>query len=111
MDNRLKIIKVKAKLSDPKGQLIPRGIIENLTIEIADNVATYFFKDRRTTKRFALIEIEGDKKRGLEQKTFFLERWGKAIVKYPGKSKEEIRNIILEQLNKLGINAKIYGKR
>ena len=95
---------------DPRGRLIPRGVREQITIEIADEVATYFFKDRRVTKNFATIEIEGDKAKGIDQRTFFIDRAGKALRKYPGKTKEEIRLDILKQLKELGANVKKDGK-
>ena len=95
---------------DPRGRLIPRGVREQITIEIADEVATYFFKDRRVTKNFATIEIEGDKAKGIDQRTFFIDRAGKALRKYPRKTKEEIRLDILKQLKELGANVKKDGK-
>lgn len=107
MENRIKIIKLQAGMSDPKGILIPRGVQEKLTVEIADGVATYYFKNRKVTQNFARIEIVGDKKKGLPQTTVFVERLGKAIKKYDGKKKEEIRDIILDQLKKLNCNAKV----
>jgi len=105
------IIKIKAGMSDPKGKLIPRGVREQIIIEIADEVATYYFKNSRITKNFAEFEIEMDKQNGKEQTTFFAQRIGKALRKYPGMKKEEIRDDILEKFKKLGVNAKIqYGK-
>ena len=110
MNKKVTILKIKAGMSDPKGQLIPRGVREQLTIEISDEVAVYYFKDRKVTKNFATVEIEGDKAKGKPQKTFFMERTGKAIVKYDGKKKEEIRDIILKQLNEMGLNANTNKK-
>lgn len=104
MEERIKIIKIQAGMADPKGRLIPRGVQETLKVEIADEVATYYFKDSRVTRNFALIEIEGDKAKGKEQTTFFLERMGKAIKRYPKKKKEEIRDIVLKQLKDFGAN-------
>jgi len=101
---RIKIIKIQAGMADPTGRLIPRGVQEILKVEIADEVATYYFKNSRVTKNFALIEIEGDKQKGKDQTVFYLERMGKAIKKYPGKKKEEIRISVLNQLNKFGAN-------
>lgn len=94
-------------MSDPKGKLIPRGVIEVITINIADGVATYWFRDRRVTKNFATLEIEGDKAKGLDPQTKYIDRMGKAIKVYPNKTKEEIRDLVLEQLKKLGLNAKV----
>lgn len=93
-------------MADPRGKLIPRGLQEKLTVEIADEVATYYFKDARVTRNFALIEIEGEKAKG-EQQTFFIQRIGKAIKKMPGKTKEEIRQEVLQDLKQLNANAKI----
>jgi len=108
MEEKTKIIRIQAGMSDLKGILIPRGVQEQITIEIADEVATYYFKDSRVTKKFALIEIEGDKVKGKPQTTLFIERVGKAVKRYPDKGKEEIRDEILEELKKL--NAKIKTK-
>lgn len=106
MEEKIKIIKLRAGMSDPKGILIPRGVQEQITIEIADGVATYWFKDRKTTKKFAMIEIDGDLEKGKEQTTFFIDRVGKAIKKHEGKTKEEIRDLVLKQLEELNIKAK-----
>lgn len=103
--DKVRIIKIQCGMSDPKGKLIPRGVQERLTVEVADEVATYYFKDQRVTKNFSTIEIEGDKARGLEPTTLFISRLGKAIKKYPGKTKEEIRDEVLQQLKELNANA------
>lgn len=104
---RIETIKIKCKMSDPKGIFIPRGVREILTIEIVDQVATFWFKDSRITKKFATFEIEADKKKGIEPNTAYIERAGKAITKYESKTKEEIKEIVINQLNKMGANAKI----
>lgn len=112
MENQnVKIIRIKAGMSDPRGLLIPAGLQEQITIEIADQVATYWFKDRKVTKKFAIVEMNEDQDKGKPQTTFFIDRVGKAIKKYEGKSKEEIRNIVLEQLKQLNANVKIKGDR
>lgn len=108
MENQKKIIRIKAGMSDPKGKLIPRGVQEQITIEIADEVAVYFFRNKNVTKNFATIEIEGDKSRRIVQRTFYLDRTGKAVRKYPGLKKEQIRDKILQQLKELNIKAKIF---
>ena len=92
-------------MRDPKGKLIPRGVNETLQAEIADEVATFWFKDARTTKRFAMTAIELERRRGAND-TAFLDRFQKAVTKYPGKTKEEIRDLILNQLKEMGVNAK-----
>lgn len=102
---RQDIIKIKAGMSDPKGLLIPRGVREVIQIEIAPEVATFWFKDGRITKRFAMTEIALEQKKG-EVNTVFLERFQKAVTKYPGKTKEEIRDLILSQLKQMGANVK-----
>lgn len=107
MGEKEKIIKIEAGMADPKGRLIPRGVQERLTVKIASEVATYYFKDNRITRKFAMLEIEGDKAKGKDQTIFFVERAGKVIKKFPGKTKEEIRDEVLEQLKKLKANIKV----
>lgn len=92
-------------MNDPKGKLIPRGVMETLQVQIADQVATFWFKDGRTTERFAKTAIALEKEKG-KLNTIFLPRVQKAITKYEGKSKEEIRDIILNQLKQMGANLK-----
>lgn len=100
------IIKLVFSLSDPSGKLIPRATREKLTVIIADGALTYFFQDRKVTKNFATIEMIGDKKNNFPQTTVFNERTGKAVKIYPGKTKEEIREIVLEQIQQLNLNTK-----
>ena len=100
-----KVLIVKCSMSDPKGILIPRGVIEQLTIEIGDQVAVFRFRDGRTTKRFGELAMKLEAKRGAKD-TLYLERIGKVLTKYEGKTKEEIRDIILNQLKEFGVNLK-----
>lgn len=100
------VLNLRMMIGDPKGILIPKGLNDQLTIQIIDGLALYYFKNRRYTKNFAMVEILGDKKKGLKQTTFFSERTGKAHRVYEGKTKEEIRDLILSQLNQLKKNVK-----
>jgi len=104
MEEKTKIIKIQAGMSDPKGKLIPRGVQERLTVDIVDNIAVYYFKDSRVTRNFAMIEIEGNKAKGLPPTTSFNSRQGKAIRLFIGKNKEEIRDNILKELKLLNAN-------
>jgi hypothetical protein len=99
------IIKLTLNMQDPKGILIPRGLIETLTCEIADEAAIFYFKNPQITKRFALLEIALEKKKGKDD-TKWIERLQKAVTKYPGMKKEAIRNLLLEQFKTMGLNAK-----
>jgi len=104
---REKIIRIKVNMKDPKGLLIPVGVTETLTAEIANGVATFRFKDARTTKRIALIEIQENENRGKEANTIYMERFQKAITRYPGKTKEEIRDHLLNLFKQMGVNVKL----
>lgn len=94
-------------MQDPHGRLIPRGVIETLNVEIADGVAIFRFKDGRTTERFARVAIELDKQKGLNN-TAWVARVQKAITKYEGKTKEQIRDLLISQLEQMGGKFK-YG--
>lgn len=102
---RQNVIKIKAALRDPKGFLIPRGITGHLNIEIVNQVAVFWFTDSAITKRFVTVVIGLEKKRGAND-TNFMERFQKGITKYPGKTKEEIRDLLLNQLKQMGANVK-----
>lgn len=99
---KVEIIKIKAGMSDPKGKMIPRGVNETLRVDITDELAIFYFKDPRTTKRFALLEIEMNRQLGKENNTIWNERTKKCLTRYPNKSKEAIKEIILTQLNIMG---------
>ena len=96
-------------MSDSKGIMIPAGVKETLTIEIADEIATFHFKDGKTTKRWADLEIETNIREGKPANTIYLPRLQKAITKYEGWSKEAIRDYLLNQLNQLNLNIKRNG--
>lgn len=76
-----------------------------MSAEIADEVSTFWFKNGAITKRFAAIVIALEKQRGASD-TIYLPRPQKIVTKYPGKSKEEIRDLILLQLKQMGVNLK-----
>lgn len=101
----MELIRLKCKMSDPQGKLIPRGVVEELTAEIADQVAIFYFRNPRTTKRFAELAMALEKKRGADD-TRYIERVKKAATRYSGKTKEEIRDLLLKQFKQLGVNTK-----
>lgn len=101
---------IKLSMSDPKGVFINSGRKANLTIECVDGFAVFYFDDSRVTERFAKFEIEADKRVGVIGKTRYSSRIGKATTSYPEKTKEEVRDIILAQLKKMNLNARVYGK-
>lgn len=103
--DRVEIIKIKTSLRDPKGILIPRGVTGILNMEIANEVATFWFTDSSITRRFAKVVIALEKKRGAND-TVFLERFQKIVTKYPGQTKEDIRDLVLSQLKEMGANIK-----
>lgn len=102
---RLEIIKINATLGDPKGILIPRGVMGKLTMEIADEVATFWFTDHSITRRFAAVVMKLENARGAKD-TIYLERFQKIVTKYVGKSKEQIRDLVLLQLKTMGAHIK-----
>lgn len=93
-------------MTDPKGVFIPKGMTETLVVEIADQIATFKFNNSNVTKRFVMFEREASKKAGDPLNTVYIERVQKAITKYEGKTKEEIKEIIIKQLKQFGVNAK-----
>lgn len=97
---KIEVIKLSCKMQDPNGRLIPRGVIETLSVDITDGVAVFHFMDGRTTERFAKVAIELDKQKGLDN-TRWLPRVQKAVTKYEGKSKEEIKDLIVSQLKQM----------
>jgi len=102
---KLKVINLKLNMQDPKGIMIPKGVKETLTVEIFDGSAVFSFKDVNTTRRFALFAIAHEAKRGVRE-TFFIKGLGKATTGYKGKTKEEIRDLLLDQFKKMGLNNK-----
>ena len=100
------VIKIETSMSDPTGKIIPVGVNAKLKVIVSDGVAVFSFNPVWLTKRFANIEIELRKDKGLPQTTSFHARTQKSITVYPGKTKEEIRKIIEEQLDSFKKNVK-----
>ena len=100
-----RIIILRVKMRDPKGVLIPHGVTEELTAEIADEVAVFHFRNSSTTRRFALTAMRLERARGAND-TAYIERIGKATTRYKGLKKEEIRDLLLKQFQQMGVNAK-----
>lgn len=99
---REKPLKISLRLAGGKGSIIPGGAIENLTIEIIDNIASFHFIDCKTTKLFAFRQNRDG------VKSYYNERLKKTISNYPNTKKEEILKHIQERLKDLGAK---YGGR
>lgn len=108
MNDEIEIIKIRCGMRDPQGKLIPRGINEIVTVEIADGIAIFYFKDPRITKKFCDIAMELENRRGVKN-TNWHTRLQKAITVYSGRSKEEIKKIVLDDFAKLNLNVKKHG--
>jgi hypothetical protein len=98
----VEIIKMNVGMADPKGVMIPKGVIENLSIEIFDEFAAFHFKDHKTTERFANLAMKLEHEKG-KRDTLYSERLKKSVTKYEGKKKEEIREILLKQFKNMGV--------
>ena len=80
------------KIAGGKDSIIPKGIIEQMTIEIIDEHALFHFNDCKITKAF----VEGQVKDGIESK--YNERLKKTLCKYPGLNQDEIIKHIVGRL-------------
>lgn len=96
------MIKFKVMMADKKGQLIPSGVTETLSVEVYPGWAVFHFKDVNTTKRFALLSKEIENK-GLEKtKTSYNERLQKYVTLYDGWSEEQIYDKLVKSFEGLG---------
>ena len=93
----MKPLKIGLKLAGGTNSVIPKGVIEELVIEIIDGKATFHFKDCRTTKRFC----ETQRKDGIY--TIYSERLSKAICVYPNMTQKDIKINIWANLKALGV--------
>lgn len=91
-------ITLKLVLGDKTGKLIPSGVTETLRCEIIDELLVFRFNDSKTTRRFALLDNE----LGQDKRTIFNMRIQKALTSYPGKTKEEIRDLVMERFKEWG---------
>jgi hypothetical protein len=101
-----KNITITCKLKDPKGFFIKNNATETLTIIINDGMAIFYFSNFKSTANFANFEIQANIKYNKPKNTRLDLRRKKAYTLYPNKTKEEIKDIILNQLKQLGINLK-----
>lgn len=91
----MKPITMKFKLSGGEGSIIPRGVIEDLLINVRDGSATFHFNDAKTTKALA----QGQIKDGVESQ--YIERMQTTICLYPNMSQEQIVNHISNRLKEM----------
>lgn len=104
------IIKLKfgiAGLKNPEGKwIIPPHLKGELTCDIADEVAVFSSTpDSRIAEILAKLEMAEEKKRGYMD-TVWLEREKKAVSRYAGRKKEQIRDLLLQQFKQMNVNAK-----
>jgi len=90
-------IKISLKIAGGINSIIPKGIIEELTIEVIDGAASYHFKDNKITRLFTARQ----KNDGVE--SVYSERMQKTICKYPNMSQKEIAEHIKQRLKDLGV--------
>lgn len=90
------VIRLKMDMMDPTGKMIPRGLRETFTCEIADQTAVWYFRDPRLTRKRVM-----DLRAAGFTNNVYMERLGKAVTEYKGKKKEEIRDEILLQIKGL----------
>lgn len=104
-ENKNNAILITATLSDPKGYLIPRGVNAKLTATIADGVAVFYFSDRNITDRFARVVIALERNKN-KNDTVYHQYMHKIATKYEHKTKEEIRDVLLQQLKELNLRGR-----
>ena|SRR5690606_4036386 len=90
------IIVLSMKIKGGKNSIIPKGITEELKVEIGNQVAIVKFKDGRITERFARHRQEVH-----DLPSKYVPRLQKAIFVYEGMTKEEIRNHFLNSIKEL----------
>jgi hypothetical protein len=89
---------MKIKLMGGQISIIPKGIVEELLIQVKDDYASYHFKDAKITKEFARRQnIDG-------VKTQYIERLQTALCNYPNMSQKEIVNHISTRIKNLEKN-------
>lgn len=102
---KVETIRLRVGMMDPLGKILPRGVKEELTAEITDQAATFRFKRGDSTRHFARVVMALEARKN-KKDTIYLERFQKIVTKYPGKTKEEIRDLLLNQLKQMGLNAR-----
>jgi len=91
----MKPIVIRLKLSGGSDSIIPTGLIETLTIEIVDGLATFHFHNAHITKSLC----KKHKQEGLNSK--YIERVQKTICQYPNMKADAIKEHIKGEIIKL----------
>ena len=95
-------ITMTVTMADKTGRLIPLGVVEKVNILIIDQLATFKFKDGRICKRIASVAKEMELRTEGQARTVFIERLQQSLTKYPGKSKEQIKDLLTESFRQMG---------
>lgn len=95
-------ITLKLVIADKTGKLIPGGVTETLRCEIVDELCIFRFNDSKTTRRFVNLDNEITKEKGEISRSLFNQRLQKGVTHYPGKKKEEIKELLMQTFSKWG---------
>lgn len=90
-----KPITIRLRLQGGVGSVIPKGVTEELVINVRDGSATFHFKDSKTTKAFAIFQTKDG------TPTKYVERIQTAIGYYEGMKKQEISDMLMKKLKNL----------
>jgi len=96
----MKPLVVKLNLTGGENSIIPKGVMETLTIEIVNELAAFHFQNALTTREFCKRQI----KDGVTSR--YNDRIQKTICKYPNMLADEILKHIKERLLALGAKVK-----
>lgn len=95
-------ITLKLILGDKTGKLIPSGVTETLRCEIVDELCLFRFNDSRTTRKFVMLDNEISSQKGELKRSIFNVRLSKGMTSYPGKKKEEIKELLMVTFKQWG---------
>jgi hypothetical protein len=102
-EGKVDVFTISWTMVDPKGSIF-RGRCHKAYIKVvcADELSIWESKPFFVVKTLALIEASEQEKKGETINTFWNDALKKGFTSYPSKSKEEVRNIELELINRFG---------
>ena len=92
------ILKITVKFQGGIKGFIPKGIKEQITIEIVDEIAAFHFLDNKFTKALSISQKKSN------FNSVYSERLQKTICRFPNMKRDEIYFKLKKDFKEIGIN-------
>jgi len=100
------VIKLDFLMRDPQARLFGTRKFVKTHVDITDGFAIWRSDPSFVVQRLCLVEARKQQEDGEEVTTFWQPDSRMGVTRYPGKSKDEIKDLTINNLKRLGVSVK-----